>query len=84
MRDIDAALNDPQTAVRQMIADVHHASIGDVPVLGIPIKLSDTPGEVRIAPPVLGQHTRAVLSDELGLSDPEIASLAERGVVKCG
>ena len=83
VRDIDAVLNDPQTAARNMVAYVDHASIGDLPVLGLPVKLSDTPGEVRAAPPVLGQHTRWVLTADLGLTDAEVTTLAERGVVKC-
>ncbi len=83
VRDVEAALSDPQTADRDMIAEVDHASIGNLPVLGLPIKLSDTPGLVRSAPPVLGQHTRWVLTGDLGLTDAEVDALAERGVVKC-
>jgi crotonobetainyl-CoA:carnitine CoA-transferase CaiB-like acyl-CoA transferase len=44
-----------------------HATAGDLTLLGVPIKLSETPGGVRTAPPTLGQHTKAVL-EELGLS----------------
>jgi crotonobetainyl-CoA:carnitine CoA-transferase CaiB-like acyl-CoA transferase len=84
VRDIDAVLSDPQTAARDMVMPVDHASIGELPVLGVPVKLSDTPGGVRSAPPVLGQHTRSVLSGDLGLTDAEVTALAERGVVKCG
>jgi crotonobetainyl-CoA:carnitine CoA-transferase CaiB-like acyl-CoA transferase len=49
-------------------------------VLGVPIKLSATPGSVRTAPPTLGQHTDSILS-ELGRSPEVIASLRARGVV---
>ena len=82
VRGVDVALADPQTAAREMVAEVDHATIGNLPVLGLPIKLSDTPGAVRSAPPVLGQHTRAVLTGDLGLSDAELDGLAARGVVK--
>ena len=51
-----------------MIAAVEHVAAGMVKVLGVPVKLSDTPGSVRAAPPALGQHTEQVLA-ELGL-DP--------------
>jgi crotonobetainyl-CoA:carnitine CoA-transferase CaiB-like acyl-CoA transferase len=83
VRTVDVALADPQTAAREMIAEIDHASIGVVPVLGIPIKLSETPGAVRSAPPVLGQHTRQVLCGDLGLSDADVTALADQGVVKC-
>ena len=53
-----------------------------LPVLGVPVKLSETPGSVRTAPPVLGQHTAAVLA-ELGMSTGTIAALSEAGVLKC-
>jgi formyl-CoA transferase/CoA:oxalate CoA-transferase len=49
-------------------------------VLGVPIKLSETPGSVRTAPPTLGQHTSGVLQ-ELGLDDGEIEALREEGVI---
>jgi crotonobetainyl-CoA:carnitine CoA-transferase CaiB-like acyl-CoA transferase len=83
VRDIDAVLSDPQTAAREMVASVSHATIGELPVLGVPIKLSDTPGAVRTAPPVHGEHTRQVLTGDLGLTDADVTALAGRGVVKC-
>jgi crotonobetainyl-CoA:carnitine CoA-transferase CaiB-like acyl-CoA transferase len=50
-------------------------------VLGTPIKLSDTPASIRTAPPVLGQHTAAILSGELGVTGEELAALRAKGVV---
>ena len=44
-----------------MIAMVEHATIGPLKALGVPVKLSETPGAVRTPPPTLGQHTDAVL-----------------------
>jgi len=84
VRDIDAVLADAQTAARAMVATVQHQSIGTLPVLGVPVKLSDTPGSVRTAPPLLGQHTAAVLQQDLGLSPSRINALASAGVLKCG
>jgi crotonobetainyl-CoA:carnitine CoA-transferase CaiB-like acyl-CoA transferase len=57
-----------------MIETVDHVSAGAVRVLGVPIKLSDTPGAVRTAPPALGQHTDRILKDA-GLSADEIETL---------
>ena len=50
-------------------------------MLGVPIKLSDTPGAVRTPPPTLGQHTDAVLAQELGLSADTIAALRTQKVI---
>ena len=64
-----------------MIEVLEHASAGEVRVLGVPIKLSDTPGAVRSAPPTLGQHTEQILHHDLGLSSSEIATLRASGAV---
>ena len=67
VRDVPDALSDPQLLARHMIEAVEHAAAGTLKVLGVPIKLSETPGSVRTAPPMLGQHTMQVLG-ELGMS----------------
>jgi formyl-CoA transferase/CoA:oxalate CoA-transferase len=71
VRDVGEVLADPQLAAREMVQQVAHASLGPLRVTGVPVKLSDTPGGVRTAPPTLGQHTDAILG-ELGFSDEEI------------
>ena len=71
------ALNDPQTAARDMIMTLQHASLGEIKVPGIPIKLSDTPGSGRRAPPLLGQHQAEVLK-EFGLSTEEIEAVTPK------
>jgi len=72
---------DPQVKHNQMAVEVNHARVGKLKVGGIPVKFKKTPGAVRLAPPVLGQHTREVLQ-ELGLSDADVEQLRQRGVVK--
>ncbi len=64
-----------------MVAEVEHATIGALRLLGIPVKLSETPGAVRAAPPTLGQHTVSVLRGELGLSREAIDTLRAQGVI---
>jgi crotonobetainyl-CoA:carnitine CoA-transferase CaiB-like acyl-CoA transferase len=80
VRTVDEALHDAQLAARGMIERLTHGTAGDISVLGVPIKLSATPGGVRAAPPTLGQHTDEVLR-EIGLSDGEIARLRQSHVV---
>jgi formyl-CoA transferase len=80
VREVAEALADAQLLARQMIESVDHATIGPMKVLGLPIKLSDTPGSVRTAPPTLGQHTAAVLT-ELGLNASEIDALRQQKVI---
>ena len=59
----DRALSDPHTLAREMVADVHHPIAGDGQVLGIPVKLSATPGRVKTPAPTLGQHTDEILAE---------------------
>lgn len=80
VRDIGQMLNDPHLAAREMVQTLMHPTIGATRVIGAPIKLSDTPASLRTAPPVLGQHTDAVLA-ELGYSPAEVAALRNTRVV---
>jgi len=81
VRELDEVLADPQLAAREMIQSVPHPAAGPVKVLGVPIKLSDTPGAVDLPPPRLGEHTAAVLQGVLGLPPGEIAELIGDGVI---
>ena len=81
VRNFQELFDDPQLAAREMLARVEHATIGQLKTLGVPIKLSDTPGGVRTPPPTLGQHTEAVLAQELGLSADAIAALRMQKVI---
>ena len=80
VRSVGEALADPQLAARDMMARATHAAAGEVSLLGVPVKLSDTPGTVRTAPPTLGQHTDAVL-EELGFDRAERLALRHARVV---
>ncbi len=81
VRDLNEVFEDPQLRARQMLASVTHQTIGALTVTGIPVKLSETPGEVRIPPPQLGEHTTAVLRDELGLELSEIDQLRQQQII---
>jgi crotonobetainyl-CoA:carnitine CoA-transferase CaiB-like acyl-CoA transferase len=77
---LDNVLTDPQTLVRDMIVDIPHPLIPDLKLLGLPVKLSASPGDVRLPPPLKGQHTEEVLID-LGYSAADIRAFRERQVI---
>jgi crotonobetainyl-CoA:carnitine CoA-transferase CaiB-like acyl-CoA transferase len=81
VRDLQELFDDPQIKAREMVALVEHQTIGALKVLGMPVKLSDTPGLLRSAPPRLGEHTNIVLQRDLGLDDQAIANLRAQKVV---
>jgi crotonobetainyl-CoA:carnitine CoA-transferase CaiB-like acyl-CoA transferase len=74
VRSVPDVLADPQLTARRMIEIVEHATAGPLQVLGVPMMLSGTPGGVRTPPPLLGQHTDAVLR-ELGVDDETMGRL---------
>ena len=64
-----------------MVVEADHPAIGPMRVVGRPIKFPGSPQRPVTAPPTFGQHTAAVLREELGYSDTDIASLRETGVI---
>jgi len=77
---VDKIFADPQVLHRQMLKELDHPKAGKIKVTGIPVKLSDTPGEVKTAPPGLGQHTDEILT-ELGYSGQEVEKLRQEKVI---
>ena len=80
VRNLQELFADPQIHAREMVAQLEHATIGPLRMLGVPVKLSDTPGAVRTPPPRLGEHTDAVLQD-LGFNAAAIADLRRQKVI---
>jgi succinate--hydroxymethylglutarate CoA-transferase len=81
INSVAQALDDPQTAARQMTETIDHPTVGSLKMLGIPFKFSDTACSVRRPPPTLGQHSEEILSGELGLDDKAIADLRRQKVI---
>ncbi|MCY4652623.1 MAG: CaiB/BaiF CoA-transferase family protein, partial [Dehalococcoidia bacterium] len=78
--NIEQVYEDPQVRAREMVVETDHPIAGRTGNIGIPIKLSETPGHFRRPAPTLGQHTDEVL-EQLGRSGNEIAALRSRGIV---
>lgn len=72
--------SDPQVQSRGMIVDMEHSKAGKIRNIGLPIKMSDTPGSIRNPAPILGQHTGEILA-EFGFTQKEIASLTESNAI---
>jgi crotonobetainyl-CoA:carnitine CoA-transferase CaiB-like acyl-CoA transferase len=81
INDLAAVFADPQVRHRGLRAEVPHPLAGPTPVVASPIRLSATPVEHRLPPPLLGQHTREVLAGLLGLPDAELDALRGKGVI---
>ena len=78
---IDAVVAHPQVQARNALPSIDHPIAGTVRVPGPPVRMSDTPGSVRTAAPLLGQHTDEVLRDRLGLTAREIDELRQAGTI---
>ena len=78
---MDKVVSHPQVQAREMITRVAHHITGAVEVPGVPIKLSETPGNVDTPAPSLGEHTTEILTDILKMSPDEVANLKQDGVI---
>jgi crotonobetainyl-CoA:carnitine CoA-transferase CaiB-like acyl-CoA transferase len=76
--DLDEALESELVRAREMVVEWEQPRLGPVRQLGVPVKLSRTPGDVHDPGPALGEHTEQVLG-EGGFSEDEIAALLESG-----
>jgi crotonobetainyl-CoA:carnitine CoA-transferase CaiB-like acyl-CoA transferase len=79
----EVVTDDPHVKAREMVVELDHPLIGKQKALGVPVKLSKTPGKVARAAPMLGQHDEEVLS-ELGYTAAEIAAMRADGVIYDG
>ena len=80
INDLAQALADPQVRHRRMQMEVPHPLSGTTPLIATPMRFSDATIDHQ-APPTLGQHNQEILQGLLGLSDPDIADLAARGII---
>lgn len=78
---IAQVFDDPHVRARGLQIAMEHPSAGPIPLVANPIRLSDTPVEYRMPPPLLGEHTRDVLLSVLGLDEARIAALEDARVI---
>lgn len=71
---------DPQVIHNEMVLETEHEAVGKIKLVGIPVKLSGTPGTLRTPPPTVGQHNEQILHS-LGYSDNQIKQMQEMGIV---
>ena len=72
---------DPQVIAREMIVGLDHPQLGHIRFPSSPIRLSETPACYRYAPPVVGEHTDAILSEVLGMQPEDLARLKKQQIV---
>jgi len=77
---IDEVFQDPQVLHQEMLLEMDHPRAGKIKTLGFPVKLSQTPAQLKGPPPYLGQHTEEVLQ-ELGYSPREVEIMRKEGVI---
>src|SRR3954452_15119463 len=75
---LDEALDSQLVRDREMVVEMEQPELGAVRLLGLPVKLSRTPGDATRPAPALGEHTADVLG-EAGFSEDEVAALLESG-----
>ena len=81
INDLAQVFADPQVKARGLAIELPHTLAGMVPQVASPIRLSETPVEYRNAPPLLGEHTMAVLQRVLGLDACAVTALKDAGVL---
>ncbi|MBP2296813.1 CaiB/BaiF CoA transferase family protein [Azospirillum rugosum] len=74
-------LANPYMREAKQIVDIPHAKTGSFTTHGLTVRLSDSPGSIRRAAPVLGEHTEDVLGEWLGMTHSDVASLRDGGIV---
>jgi crotonobetainyl-CoA:carnitine CoA-transferase CaiB-like acyl-CoA transferase len=81
VNDFAAVEADPQVRENEMIVEWEHPKAGTVRGVGIPVKFSDTPGEIRRHAPLLGEHTEEILREFAGYGEDEVRELQASGAV---
>eukprot|EP00056_Hartaetosiga_gracilis_P001674 m.46635 g.46635 ORF g.46635 m.46635 type:complete len:451 (-) comp10730_c0_seq3:625-1977(-) len=83
INSVTQAFEDKQAVAREMVMSSPHSVLGEIPLVGFPVKFSETHPAVECGPPVLGEHSRVVLKEWLSMSDSEVDKLEQDEVIAC-
>ena len=78
---LEKVFQDPQIVHSGIVSEVQHPTAGKIRMVGPPVEFSGSGNEIRLPPPILGQHTVQVLNERLGYSTEQIEQLKNSGVV---
>ena len=81
VNSVDDLPDDPQVKANQYVTTFDHPAFGPTQVVGVPVRLSETPGSIRHPAPEFGQHTEQILVELLGYSWDEVAGLKDAEVI---
>jgi len=81
INSVDDLPDDPQMRANHYVTSFDHPTFGPTPMMGIPVRMSATPGAIRLPAPELGQHTEEILVELLGYTWEEIGRLREAEVI---
>jgi formyl-CoA transferase len=81
INNLHEVFENEQVIARGVELQVPHPTAGQMKLVASPMHLSNTPVEVRLPPPLLGQHTEEILHQYLQMSDAQIAELRSKGVI---
>jgi len=78
---VDQLLNDPQSIASEMVVHVTYPDLGEIPIPGIPVKLSLTPGHINTLAPGVGEHNEEIYNRLLNFKQGELSQLIREGVI---
>ena len=78
---VSELIDNPHLAHRGQILNMDHPKAGTVPMQGFSVQFGESPMRLRHPPPMLGEHTSAILTEWLAMTPERIAQLRERGAI---
>jgi formyl-CoA transferase len=81
INNLKEVFENEQVLARKLKLEVPHPTVGKLKLVASPMRLSKTPTNVRMPPPLLGQHTDEILRDRLGLSAQDIDTLRKKAAI---